>query len=352
MWVKIRNNAGHSPLQIICKSGRIDERIITLFARVGGSNVFSAVDSMGTTPLHSSLNNETDVGAIIALIRAFPGAVHMKTVYGDTPLHLACIRQVNESVVRELALASSLSQFNRSLLLQNTAGQSPIEIAMEKFSNVAFHSSLGCAIKEDVQGKQSRSFRVLSTLVRFLHYGPFTMDSDAENTGSELSDRSLVGACVALHKRNIRLHPIFIRRALHLRPEEARISDDNGNLPLHIEASIPIEKMSLLDSRDRHCYCGRCHKREGLLSDLLEIYPEATQVANGDAQFPLSLMIQNGRPWDSTFVSVLKRHPQALYSVSSLSDKLLPYLLYKLSADCGNDTVFTYLRFEPTGFNL
>lgn len=54
-WVKTKNNAGHSPLQIICKSGRVDERIISLFARIGGSSVFSVVDSMGVSSEGRSL---------------------------------------------------------------------------------------------------------------------------------------------------------------------------------------------------------------------------------------------------------------------------------------------------------
>lgn len=116
----------------------MDERIIDLFARIGGSTVFSVVDSMGNTPLHSLMRAETDVGAIAALIRAYPGALSMKTIYGDTPLHLACIRKVHHDVVREVALASSAGGRNSPILSRNTAGQNPIEIAMEVRSSSPF----------------------------------------------------------------------------------------------------------------------------------------------------------------------------------------------------------------------
>jgi len=180
--------------------------------------------------------------------------------------------------------------------------------------------------------------------VRILHFGP-----SAANDFDQQQDRSLLGACLALHRQsNVRLDPAFIRQVLHLRPEEARIPDSSGNLPLHIEAGIPVEKMSLLDVQNRRCLCGRCHRREGLLADLLLVYPEATSKANDDKQFPLSLMIQNGRQWDSTFALALQSFPQALYSVPAFDDKLLPYLLQKLSTHSGNDTVYTFLRNLPS----
>ena len=54
-WILVRNNGGYTALQILCKNGRIDERIITTFSRIGGPETFSVVDSSGNTPLHLSL---------------------------------------------------------------------------------------------------------------------------------------------------------------------------------------------------------------------------------------------------------------------------------------------------------
>jgi len=194
-------------------------------------------------------------------------------------------------------------------------------------------------------------------LVKILHYGPTGAPQAEEALGAgngygqhqqATPTRGLLGACLALHRRsNVRLDPAFIRKVLHLRPEEARIPDANGNLPLHTEASVPIEKMFLLDGQNKRCFCGRCHSREGLLADLLEVYPEATSKPNDEGHFPLSLMIQNGRQWDSTFALALKSYPQALYSIPSFDEKLMPHVLYKLSTHSGDETVYTYLRNIP-----
>ncbi|GAX11302.1 hypothetical protein FisN_15Lh231 [Fistulifera solaris] len=344
-WISVRNNAGYSPLQILCKNGRIDDRIVTLFSRLCGPQIFSDVDLMGNTPLHSAIREEMDVEALRAIIRAYPDALHMKTTYDDTPLHLAVLRKVNPEVVREVALASSaglesaLATCNgriSPILIQNTAGQTPIGIAMEEYQKLCKGST--CTLHNNVHVYQMRCFTTLSILAKILHYGP---------SGNENNGQSLVGACIALHRKGARIDPAYIHRALHMFPEEARVADVEGNTPLHIEASIPIEKMSLLDGNVVNCCDGSYHQRIGVLRKLLEIYPEAAKIRNNDGDFPLTLMIQNGRPWDSSFALVVRTYPQALHWVSTIDAKLLPHILARVSSHCGSDTLFALLRGRP-----
>jgi hypothetical protein len=318
---------------------------VTLFSRLCGPEIFASVDLMGNTPLHSAMREETDVESLRAIIRAYPEALHMKTSYDDTPLHLACLRRVRPDVVREVALASSigletaLANCNgriSPILIQNTAGQTPIGIAIEEYQRLCTGST--CCVQADLSLGQMRCFVTLSTLAKMLHYGP----TDKDNRG-----QSLVGACVALHRKGARIDPAFIHRALLLYPEEARVVDADQNTPLHIEASIPVEKMSLLDSTIPGCCQGTCHKRMGILRKLLEIYPEAARHRNAYGDFPLNLMIQNGRPWDSSFALVVRTYPQALHWVQNVDVKLLPRILARVSSHCGNDTIFSLLRTRP-----
>jgi hypothetical protein len=336
-----------TPLQIICKSGRVNEATINMFARIGGPDVFSVVDGMGNTPLHSAMREDTDIEALLALMKVFPDALYAKTMYGDTPLHLACLRRLSNAVVHEVALASSagleaaLIHSNGRLspiLATNTAGQTPISIAMEEYQGVCDDPRRTCCVNALFNAAKTRTFDVLSTLVKILHYGPV----DSFN-GQPLS---LVAACVSLHRMDVRLDPAFIRRAIQKFPEDALIVDKAGNTPLHIEASIPIEKLTLLDGFSG-CCDGACHKRIGILQLLLEINPDATSLVNESSEYPLTLMIQNGRSWDKTFALVVQSYPEALHNVENLDRFLLPVLLQKLSAQCGISTVYSFIRDMP-----
>lgn len=351
-WITVRNNAGYSPLQILCKNGRIDERIITLFSRISGVDIFTSIDLMGNTPLHSAMREETNVDALRALIRAYPEALHLKTTYEDTPLHLACLRRLNPDVVREVAKASTLGVLSPKvlancngrlspLLEQNTAGQTPIGIASEDFQRAWGNNSTSC-VRGDYTIDQARSFEVLACLVKQLHYGPVNAED-----GEASPQQSLLRACVALHRKDARLDPAFIRCALHLYPEEARLTDGNGNTPLHIEARIPVEKMSLLDGPSRASYGASCHQRLPVLHALLDVYPEAARQRNAAGEFPLGLMIQNGRRWDGAFALAVQTYPQALNCVHDATGALTPRIMAKVSAECGVETIYGYIRSRP-----
>lgn len=338
-WIMVRNNAGYSPLQILCKNGRIDERIVTTFSRIGGPEIFSVIDSSGNTPLHSAMREDMDLATIKCLIRALPDALHLKTIYGDSPLHLACFRRANPMVVREVALASSNGHLS-PVLETNTAGQTPIGIAMEEFRSICRARARFCCVVSEYRYEQQRVFHVLATLVKILYYGPSYQDHQ---------QLSLVRACVALHRQGVRLDPAFIRRAIHVYPEEARVQDPEGNYPLHIEASVPIEKMSLLDGTDG-CCGGECHKRMGVLRKLLDVFPGATEARNRFGHFPLNLMIQNGRLWGHEVALALRAFPPALHWHKGLDDRILSYILEKVSKECGVDTLFSLLNSRPDIF--
>jgi ankyrin repeat protein len=337
-WIVVRNNAGYTPLQVMCKGGRLDERVVTVFSRIRGQEVFSVMDSTGHTPLHSACREGTNVAAIRSLIRAFPDALHLKTTYGDNPLHLACFRRAGADVVYEVARAACDGR-HKALLERNTAGQSPIGIAMEEFQTVCSMSF--CCVTSTYNYTQIRAFEVLATLVKILYYG-------AAHHEEVSGPASLVKACVCLHRRDVRLDPAFISRAIHLHPEEVRMVDEDGNYPLHIEASIPVEKMSLLDGpTTQGCCSGTCHSRTGVLGTLLCAYPEATRVRNEADEFPLGLMIQNGRSWDQTFALALRNFPPALHWYKGMDDKFISLILARVSKECGHDTLYELLNSRP-----
>lgn len=338
-WIVVRNNAGYTPLQIVCKGGRLDDRIVNTFSRIRGPEVFSVVDSHGHTPLHSACREGSHISAIQSLIQAYPEALHSKTSYGDTPLHLSIFRGAAVDIVCMVAEASSDGSLS-PVLKPNASGQTPLRIAMDEFQSVCKGTGFCCAMGT-FRSEQQRSFDVLKALVKLVYYGTF------QDVLSDETPTSLVKACVALHRRDIRLDPAFIRRAIHLYPEEVRMIDEEGNYPLHIEASIPIEKMSLLDSSFRGCCEGKCHSRMGVLGMLLESFPEATQTRNSEGEFPLGLMIRNGRLWDRDFALAVRKFPPALHWYKGMDDKLLHRIMALVSKDCGTETLYELINSRP-----
>ena len=338
-YILVRNNAGYTPLQILCKNGRIDERIISTFAQMGGPEIFAVKDSNGNTPLHSAMRKDVDVASLRCLIRASPDALRCRTTYGDLPLHLACLRKCSSEVVQEVAIAASSGDVSLAVV-PNLAGQTPIGIAMGEFKNLCQEGGT-CTVSAAYRPTQRRIFQVLSTLVKIVHYGPVR----CQQQGTK--DLSLLKACVVLHRQNIRLDPAFIRQAIHVYPEEVKLVDEDGNYPLHIEASIPIEKMSLLDGT---C-TGTSHRRMGILRILLEAYPTACSFRNKENQFPLGLMIQAGRVWGHTIAVALRAFPPALHWYKGLDDRFSSILLEKASKECGADTLFALLVSRPGLFD-
>lgn len=301
-------------------------------------------DLFGNTPLHSAIRYGTTVEALHALIHAYPEALDLKTEYDDTVLHLACLRNVDADVICELAhVCDSRWKSNDRrypILAENIAGQTPFGIVMESYRRLSYDSCSTsiCRVKSTFSPELKRLFQVLSTFIKILYYGSDT----------DIRTRSLIIPCLSLHRTyQVRIDPVFIHRVLRTYPEEAMIRDEEtGNYPLHYEASIPIEKMTLLDGPSNNvlnCF----QQRISILPVLMELYPGAAKQQNKAGTFPLSLMIQNGRNWDTSFALMLRTNPQALHWINNFQKDCIPRMLHKVGNHCGIETVFDLLSGRP-----
>jgi hypothetical protein len=301
------------------------------------------------------MRQETDLDAVRALIRAYPGALHMRSSYHDTPLHLACLRNLQPEMVLEIAEASCIETASDSaehsgalvspLLAPNLADQSPIGLEMENFQRIIVGqvNPLHCALKNIWGDNEESAFKILSALTKILYYGPNVSSGEP---------KSLVRALLLLHRKGVRMDPAFIRRALFLYPEEAKLADMNGDYSLHLEASIPVEKMCVLDahmegSLQKGCCSGECHKRMGVLQLLMDIFPDAARYPNNAGQYPLNLVVSNGRPWDRTSAHILRSYPEALHFDNNLNGKTLPRSLARIADGCGASSIYSFIRSRP-----
>eukprot|EP00934_Nitzschia_sp_Nitz4_P006388 Nitzschia sp. Nitz4//scaffold11_size288233//208316//211039//NITZ4_000800-RA/size288233-augustus-gene-0.139-mRNA-1//-1//CDS//3329534152//6378//frame0 len=276
-WITISNNVLDTPLQSLCKNGHVEESTIAIFAHHAGPQACLVADFNGNTSLHSAIRGDTDVQVVRCLLHTFPEALFAKTIYGDTPLHLACLRRAPLDVIWELATTFGDNTMP-PLLDVNKAGQTPISIAMDDYIKHCQKTS-ACHLRECKTGVHP-SFHVVASLVKALYYGK----------KCRLQDRlNLIHCCLALHRYNIRVHPAFICRAIEEYPELVREPESDGNYPLHVEASIPVEKLTLLDGQ-LTCKDARCTLRSNVLKSLLSTFPGAAAVRNKDGLFPLSLL--------------------------------------------------------------
>jgi hypothetical protein len=73
---------------------------------------------------------------------------------------------------------------------------------------------------------------------------------------------------------------------------------------LHIAASTLVEKQ-------RIPRWGRCYAKEALVV-LLDAYPQAACVANGNGRLALHVALENGRSWNSGIRKLVDAAPRAL----------------------------------------
>lgn len=301
------------------------ELIRTIYTLVG-ARPFESVDTSGHTPLHSAVGSSPEE-AIRALIDVFPEALKMTTIYGDTPLHLACHRNV--SFLGELAKitcekATQHGSHISPLLIRNQASQTPISIAISELK-----------ARSGQCFSQVQEYSEVATLIKILYYGTESFEQ-----------RGLIEACLALHRRGEVLHPSFIRKVIMDNPAEIRVADKDGNFPLHVEASIPIEKMILLDSSGMcSCMDADCGCRKSILKTILDIYPDAAKHTNKNGNTVLDLMMKNGRKWDTTFAFIVRANPAALHAIDN--HELMPLVIARIGNGCGPTTLYSFLRARP-----
>jgi hypothetical protein len=109
--------------------------------------------------------------------------------------------------------------------------------------------------------------------------------------------------------------------------------------------------MTLLDGEPvavGHGFCSQnCHRRVGVLQEILRIHPQGAGERNDTNLFPLALMIQNGRSWDSTMALTIRSFPEAFVWVKNLPKGLIPGFLEKVGRECGPTTVFSLIQARP-----
>lgn len=126
----------------------------------------------------------------------------------------------------------------------------------------------------------------------------------------------------------------FLHLAIMLYEEEAQVFDHNGNLPLHIAASLDPMRM------------------EGIIDVLIDAYPDAVSMENKKGRLPLDIALRaSNYTWNTTVKSILERYPIALEKLTvTLSAGYIENIILKAIETCNVSCLFQLLLNRPEFF--
>lgn len=221
--------------------------------------------------------------------------------HGDTPLH-KCVYCMPE---RDDIAAYLVQQAPAAVLARNRMNYLPIDLLSNRIimkEEVTKYSDK-TSLKDEME-------RMWKTVLCLTH---------SSRPATVHFRQPLVHSCL--------VSPAFpdslLHRAVQRYPEQLRIPNQNGDLPLHLAAKLPPPTQDEDDDASGT-------ESDDVFIFLLIRYKEATSVLNHQGLSPLALAIQFGHGWQSgTIRSALDVCPEAVGQLN-LPPKVLPFLLERL----------------------
>jgi len=113
--------------------------------------------------------------------------------------------------------------------------------------------------------------------------------------------------------------------ALKMFGNQARLKDENGNLPIHIAASKPTHKiLHIPTSFGRKKICDEVN--QCVIEMLVNYFPESAKISNAQHSLPLHLAIYSGKCWENGISCLLQHFPDSLDIVDP-NVQLYPFML-------------------------
>jgi ankyrin repeat protein len=281
-------------------------------------------DSEGWTPLHVILLYGDDEQTTLMLIRqggAKAAAVQSRVV--GAPLHLAFRHGCSTAIIKELlrvnpTMATTANEYSTkpARILWYHYSRNPDNERM--LSDIVEHQSL------PQQGEKS-----LRELVERL-----TLLVRAAKGQQHWSNQRNQQHCQILHDVVMAtedtlgdLSP-FLPLIVLLYPEQLRMKDGSGNLPLHNAAAYPPTTMpgaaTILRRHPRHM---AVTITKDPVEVLIQGYPLAASIPNSSGHVPLHIALSRGqRRWRTGVSSIFLAAPQVLLTLD-LETQLLPFQL-------------------------
>jgi ankyrin repeat protein len=316
---KQRNNA--TPLHLACLYRAPIDVVRMVFE--ANPKALLCQDSEGWTPLHVILLYGDDEETALMLIRqggAKAAAVQSRVV--GAPLHLAFRHGCSTAIIKELlrvnpAMATTANEYSTkpAKILWYHYSRNPDNERM--LNDIAEHQLL------PPQGEKSLRELVerLTLLVRA------AKGQQHWNKQQNQQHCQILHDVVMATEKNLGDLSLFLPLIVLLYPEQLRMKDGSGNLPLHNAASYPPTTMAFAPSFRRHTR----HTAVTITKDPVEVlvqgYPVAATIPNSSGHLPLHIALSRGqRRWRTGISSILLAAPEVLLMLD-LETQLLPFQL-------------------------
>jgi len=257
-------------------------------------NAILATDGEGWTPLHVAFLYGADEQTALMLIkRGGMNVAGMQSRLVGSPLHVACRHGVSTTVLQELLKANPAMATTA-----NQSGTKPGTLMWYEFAKNPQNEQvvMGLMLNQPIDTKDPGIAKLIYRVLIILN----------ATTGRDTMDASqplLMVHEVVAYQTQLGLSNV-IPLAVRLHPEQLSKRDMNGNLPLHIAASTPAEKM-----RQRY---GRFQAVDAV-NVLVNSYPEAAGAANRNGRLALHLALARGRrTWNTGVSKLVDAAPRAL----------------------------------------
>jgi ankyrin repeat protein len=269
--------------------------VMELLLQATPPDAIVAQDSQGWTPLHMVLLYGAKDDICLLLIRRGGTLGGNKDgEYIGSPLHLACRHGASTIILKALLQADPTMAVK-----ENEAGAKPANLLWHQFrKQTGSDYEIDDLQEEHVQDLLHR----MGWIVDAARGRQFHQERNSEQLPA-----------VSLHDV-IDLHSElrhFISIMIRLYPEQCRRRDDQGNLPLHVAASVhqPCQEVCASLSSFR-----KVNKNNiDALDQLLHAYPPAANIPDGTGRLPLHLAVNSGsRTWKMGIASLVQASPRSI----------------------------------------
>jgi ankyrin repeat protein len=281
---------------------------LELLLECGGSNAIC--DSNGQTPLHKACESGYPRDVIMILVANHPSALNVRDKHGMTPLDT--FRQHNQYFLTKSDYGNPTVQHMFTYL---------VDTAMTLLTKAPVRCSDSLSLHDLLHNEDCTS-----DIAKLLIYALRDQTSLKDDNGN-----LPLHIVASMDCDNDIMYGKVIELLLEVYPAACQISNSEGSLPLHIVASR--------DSNDNIMY-GK------VIEALLEVYPAACQISNSEGTLLLQLMDRSGKSWSNGMRRVLLQHPAAVLDLE-LNHVARCSLLAKVGSEEQPDALFRLLKDAP-----
>lgn len=296
--------------------------------------VYNCGDDIASLPLHVACKKQPTSRVVRSLLKAYPQAARIPDANGYLPLHVACLSNASVEVLQTLT-----DNDPETASLFNTAGESTLAILSRARdtteSYVDFHNPA-------LWQSESTEAQEINYTTSYWQKVQVLLEAIAIHRQS--STLQCVDDLFTLHAAaSLSWCPADILHfCLYRFPEQVEMTDDCGQLPLH----LVIRRSAYHKSNET--LAGKLHIREKSITipRFLHLYPEAATLMDPlepSGRYPLHTALLHKHEWFGGVKELYQNNPEATLTRDPV-ENLYPFQL----ASFDLDTTFQLLRKAPS----